>query len=301
MTEAPAFRCSIASEERGESVSASASTVRGFVLVEHPGPWGVDAFRDARLPDGVGRAFKQRVTAVKAKPLMMRRTGGGSRRADGIRVIVASTDTRAPWVESTVLSSYDELADLPVENLAARTPLGLTPHDELFLGVCTHGRHDACCAERGRPVATALAAEFPDATWELSHLGGDRWAANMLVLPHGLFYGRLDEESVRHVARLLRAGELELDHLRGRAGYASQVQAAEAAVRRWTDERRLDAVTFVSRDTDGDTSRVVLDVEGRGYAATVVSTRSEERFQLTCRATGTSPAMTHAVTEITAL
>jgi hypothetical protein len=295
------YRCSVASEERDESVSASASTVRGFVLVEHPGPWGVDAFRDARLPDGVGLAFKKRVSAAKAKPLMIRRTAGGSRKTEGIRVFAAYADPVSPWVETTVLASYDELAELPVENLAAGQSLGIEPHDGLVMGVCTHGRHDACCAERGRPVAMALAEAFPEEAWELSHLGGDRWAANMLVLPHGLFYGRLDEESVRHVARLLRAGELELDHLRGRSGFASQVQAAEAAVRRWTDERRLGAVRFVSREAEDAVSRVVLEVDGRPYAATVVSTRSEERFQLTCRATRLNPAMTHAVTEIAAL
>jgi hypothetical protein len=300
VTEAP-FRCSIASEERGEPVGASASTVRGFVLVEHPGPWGVDAFRDARLPEGVGAAFKRRVLDLKAKPLMMRRVNGGSRHSDGIRVFVGRNDHTTPWLETTVLSSYDELAGLDLSGLPDAGTVGLTPHREMVLGVCTHGRHDACCAERGRPVAQGLAEAFPEETWELSHLGGDRWAANMLVLPHGLFYGRLEPESARDVARLLRAGEMELDHLRGRSGLTTPLQAAEVALRRWTDERRLGAVRFVTRSTEDQVTTADFTVADRPYRVTVVSTRSEERFQLTCRAQRTSPAMLHSVSEITAL
>ena len=64
--------------------------------------------------------------------------------------------------------------------------------DGPLFGVCTHGRHDACCAERGRPVAAALTASHPAETWEISHMGGDRFAANMVVLPEGLYYGRMD-------------------------------------------------------------------------------------------------------------
>ena len=43
--------------------------------------------------------------------------------------------------------------------LGAGRSVGLTPEADPVLAVCTHGRHDACCAERGRPLARALAAE----------------------------------------------------------------------------------------------------------------------------------------------
>ena len=60
------FRCAAASEERSESLAGSASTVSAFLLVEHPGPWGVDALRDARLPDGLGDALRERTALVCA-------------------------------------------------------------------------------------------------------------------------------------------------------------------------------------------------------------------------------------------
>ena len=71
-------------------------------------------------------------------------------------------------------------------------------------GVCTHGRHDACCAERGRPVCAALSELRPEQTWEVSHIGGDRFAANLVVLPEGLYYGHVEPESVARPGRPAR-------------------------------------------------------------------------------------------------
>ena len=41
-------------------------------------------------------------------------------------------------------------------------------------------------------MAALLAERDPDAVWECSHIGGDRFAATMLLFPHGINYGRAD-------------------------------------------------------------------------------------------------------------
>ena len=72
--------------------------------------------------------------------------------------------------------------------------------------VCAHGVHDACCAIRGRPVAAALAEHFPGQVWECSHVGGDRFAPNVVLLPDGFYYGNLDPESAVRAVRQHLAG-----------------------------------------------------------------------------------------------
>ena len=47
----------------------------------------------------------------------------------------------------------------------------------------------------------ALAAAYPEETWECSHLGGDRFAGTMNLLPHGLSYGRVPAGRAPAVAR----------------------------------------------------------------------------------------------------
>jgi hypothetical protein len=295
------FRCAAASEQRGESMAGTASTVRSFLLVEHPGPWGVDALRDARMPAGIGPELRARAAATRTKVLLIRRPAGASKDAVGIRIFAAYTHHAEPWLETTVLDDLAQVHDLDLESLAAGRSPGLTPHPEPVLAVCTHGRHDTCCAERGRPIAAGLAELVPEHTWEASHLGGDRFAGNLLVLPHGLYFGRLEPDTARGVARLLAAGELDLDHLRGRSGLATPLQAAEAALRRYVDERSLSAVRFISREVRNGRTDAVFDVAGRRYAVTVTTTQGEELQTLTCRALRENPVVHHEVSEIRAL
>ena len=98
--------------------------------------------------------------------------------------------------------------------------------------VCTNGARDPCCAIRGPAVAQALERVRPGQVYECSHLGGHRFAANVLVLPDGLCFGRLDARSAPALADELDAGRLPLEHLRGRTAFEPEQQAAEILVRR---------------------------------------------------------------------
>jgi hypothetical protein len=68
--------------------------------------------------------------------------------------------------------------------------------------------------------------------WECSHIGGDRFAANLVCFPHGLYLGRLGPEDGEEAASLYERGLIDLAHYRGRSCYDFAVQAAEEAVRR---------------------------------------------------------------------
>nr|WP_238350734.1 sucrase ferredoxin [Kribbella shirazensis] len=109
--------------------------------------------------------------------------------------------------------------------LAGNDP-GTVTNEPVYL-VCTHGRHDACCAVRGRPVAAVLAAAYPEQTWECSHIGGDRFAANVVVLPHGLFYGHVPPARAVELARQYDEGAVVPDLLRGSGAFVPPVQAAQ--------------------------------------------------------------------------
>ncbi|MCU1659696.1 MAG: Sucraseferredoxin family protein, partial [Pseudonocardiales bacterium] len=113
-----------------------------------------------------------------------------------------------------------DLLDLPLDGTA-----GTLDREPLFL-VCAHSKHDTCCALRGRPVAAALADVRPGRVWECSHLGGDRFAANVLVLPAGLLYGRVLPFAAAEFAAAADADEVIGALLRGRVGLPPTAQAA---------------------------------------------------------------------------
>jgi hypothetical protein len=296
----PSFRCSAAGLERADSIAGSASTVRAFLLIENPGPWGVDAVRDSRLPAPVKAGIRVAAARAKVRPLLIRRYHRRAPRT-GFRVYAAWAGLDDSWLQTAVLDGPDDLLDLDLEALGAGRSPGLVPTEETLVLVCTHGKHDACCAEKGRPVAAALAAAYPEETWEVSHIGGDRFAGNLLVLPHGLYYGRIDPTSAIAVAGAHLTGHVDLDHLRGRSGWAMPVQAAEIALRRRLGETALDAVRLERRGRDGTTTRVEMTAAGRRWAVTVVSTTGPATAQLTCRAARENPLPRHEVREILAL
>jgi hypothetical protein len=292
-----AFRCAAASLARDEPSVGTASTVRAFLLVENAGPWGTDALRDARLPAEVKDGLQARSAAAGVRALLVRRHGG-ARTGPGIRVFAAYADPAAPWMETATLAAPEVLLDLDLEALGRGRSPGLTPTDGPVFCVCTHGRHDACCAELGRPTVSALAAQHPEQTWEVSHIGGDRFAANLLVLPAGLYYGRVTPVDAPRVAATYLGGHLDLDLLRGRSGFPFPVQVAELAVRRETGDTRVDAVRLVGLRTVGDGSDVTLDVGGARYDVRVLRTTGEPE-RLTCRATRDSRPASYEVVGLT--
>ncbi|WP_332836203.1 sucrase ferredoxin [Propioniciclava soli] len=282
------FRCAAASEARSEPLTATASTVGRFVLLEDPGPWGPAVLRNRRLAPEVRGRLRAWERELGVRPVLIRRPGRGEPGPRRVFVVNAAHG----WVETTRVADPAELLDWDLAGVRTPDGVGLPRWDEPLLLVCTHGRHDACCAERGRPLAAALAHRWPAQVWESSHLGGDRFAANLLCLPDAHAYGRLTPESGPVVVAEHLAGRLSLEHHRGRTTVPWVAQAAEAAVRRQLAERRLGAVT--SRVLQRDPGGAEVAVVAAGHTHRVrVDVASAPPAQLTCSASLPQPAPVH--------
>lgn len=286
-------RCTEAALRRGDQLAGTTTRLRGFLLVEHPGPWGEVALRDARIPEATRAWLRQQVGTTGLRVLLVRRRRtriGGPARVFAVRT--------GEWCESAVLDRIEDVESLDLAAVASGRSPGLEPWTEPLLLVCTHGRHDACCAERGRPVAAALAAKAPDRVWECSHLGGDRFAGNVLVLPGGWGFGRVGVSQAPALLDELSRGLLDLDLLRGRATLSMPAQFAEVHLRRELGERRVDAVHHAGSRRDQDDLVATFEVDGTTYDVRVRSTFGDPAA-LTCRAKRDNPVLRHEVTATT--
>jgi hypothetical protein len=291
-----AFRCSAASLDEGEPQEGTASTVRAFLVVECPGPWGMDAVRDSRLPESVKTMLAGLEQHNRVRPLLARRPG---RQVEGpVTVFAAYVHSERPWLESVELDAVDALLDHDLAALGEGGSLGWRRRTDPVFLACTHGRHDACCAERGRPVCAALAQAAPRETWEVSHIGGDRFSANVLVLPHGLYYGRLEPADASRFAELHLGGRLDLDHLRGRSSYPFSVQAAEVHLRRRLGVYRVAPFPLLEHERRGTETTAVFEVGGEVWEVRVHTELGDKR-QLTCRARTLSVGPVHELVGIT--
>ncbi len=247
----PPFRCSAAARDREDPLFASAPPARRWLLVEHPGPWGAQALGGAGYAPEVVEALDGFCRTHDARFQLIRRTAArGARTEAGGRF--ALVDCR-PGHESVRWGRVDAPEALPaaLADLDASTELS----DEPVYLVCAHGRHDACCAMRGRPVAAELASEHGERTWETTHTGGDRFAANVVLLPHGLILGRVPASDALAVAARYDAGEVDPRLLRGRAGLAPAIQGAQHHARLALDEPRVDALAPVDARQDPEDPR----------------------------------------------
>lgn len=280
------LRCAHTARASGELQYATASTVRRWLLVEQSGPWGADAVLHNRMPTATAQALVALGRRLSTRVLLIRRYG--EREQSGCMVYAAVTRPQVRWVESFALDTPSDVFELDLSALASGAAAGVGGRRETepLLLVCTNGRHDACCAEFGRPVARALAAAFDDRVWEVSHIGGDRFAGNLVVLPDGIYYGGLDADRAVAVAGQHLDGRIDLDAYRGRTAYPFVVQAAEYFLRRERAIDALDALRWTGRTRLDDARwRVGFDTPCGPVDVDVAVGRESEPRPLTCGAT----------------
>lgn len=280
----PSERCSARSLAYGEPMLGTASTVRNWLLIEDPGPWGASALLDSRLPDGVGERLTALSRELGIRVLLIRRHGRSDPR--GRQVIAAHSGQGTVWIERGRLDSAGDVFELDLAALGRSEPVGLDHVvDEPVYLVCSHGRRDVCCAEKGRPIAAALAAVRPDQSWECSHIGGDRFAANLVCLPHGLYFGRVGRDDAASIADDYATGSIDLDHYRGRSCYHFAVQAAECFLRRERGLRGIDDLRLVdhAHAAGGQTHTRFTGPRDLQYVVRVRTAVSPDPRRLTCR------------------
>ena len=294
------YRCAEASDQRTEPMLATASQVRGWVLVEVRGAWGEDAIHCSALAEHVPADWKDQLKRRNVRVICIRshlRTQAPDVRLYACGVRRPGRGAAPLWTRD-VRSLADVVAamdDLRLHRLHRDEAEGWRRAEQRIILVCTNGRHDQCCANRGRPVIRALReTRWADHVWECSHIGGDRFAGNVLVLPRGLYYGRVDPDDALALADATAEGRVSLEHLRGRSDLAMPVQAAEIDVRRRLGLTGLDDVRTTSARTDGDLTVVTLEAAGRDRRVRVRRVL-EGAHRLTCGAQRDSPAPTYVV------
>ncbi|MFJ4504231.1 sucrase ferredoxin [Streptomyces sp. NPDC088864] len=290
------FFCADAARTRGDALPGTAPYGLVWVLIEHAGPWPANGYDGLPLDPVAKAVLYDAASAVRARILLIRRHGRRTPRPGPRRWAVLRYDATGAhrqrwgtWERDEDLARTAEALDEP----------GEPGHPPLVL-VCAHGRHDTCCALRGRPVAAALSARWPDPVWECTHVGGDRFAANVLVAPDGVYYGALDAASSVAVVEEHLAGRVHAGHLRGYTDLYPAQQAAVAALlaRHGPAGRHAYAVTGTSRAGP----HWLIRVTGPAPRATAydieVTAHRAPPHRLTCNGPAASAAMVHEVVSI---
>lgn len=284
--------CSAESLARNEPMYGTASAGSTWLLLELEGGWGPSAFLQSpgSIDPSLGRAIVRRAESAGMRIAAIRRHGRRSA-SPRWRWFVAKSEVGRHALFHGEVGAAQEFLELDLDGRD-----GTRSHDPL-VAVCAHGRHDQCCAVRGRAAAAAIAAGYPEMVWECSHLGGDRFAATMLILPEGLCYGRADSTDAADFVRLYLDGRLDHRFLRGRTSVPHAVQAAQHFARAAYGDDRIEAWRPISVDGADGVVRVVLAADTGAVEVLLNETMSGPLFSQ-CRATTAGPVRTFTLRSI---
>ncbi|EBA13660.1 sucrase ferredoxin [Roseobacter sp. CCS2] len=121
------------------------------------------------------------------------------------------------------------IRDITSGNTNAQAPHPLT---KPVITCCTHGKHDRCCAKFGFASykALATAAEGRVSVWEVTHLGGCRLSASVLVFPQLHKYGRVGVSDAAGLIDAAINGAPYLPKYRGASHLSPPAQVADLTV-----------------------------------------------------------------------
>lgn len=278
---APRPFCAEVARAGGEPLSATASRVEQWLLVEYTGYWPYEPLDAPVFAGELREHLAAQLAALRpARLVLVKRRDRG----DGVvRVLHGRTPERGGAFHRIELDRHRDLLDL---DLTGRGRAPGEPVSHPLLLVCTHGIRDRCCARYGQALYRELARHTDqDWLWQASHVGGDRFAGNLVVLPEGLYFGRVGPEDAAPLFNAYRDGRIDLDRYRGRSCYPFPVQAAEHHVRRTARLTGIDDLRLVEVRREGSTFEVVLREEATGarHEVVVVAEHGEPTF-LTCKA-----------------
>lgn len=207
----------------------TAPTEPNLILVEAPGSWGPDALAGSSLSEQQRGVLQELDSSWRV--LLVRHPARRFR-----------LPRRNVWLSTPAGTWHWDLDPGTLIDPTNR-PLEAQPVTDPLLFVCTNGGRDRCCALKGRALVQRLDAAT---TWEISHLGGHRFAPTALRLPDRRVFGRL-------------TGEPTTENLRGIVGWPPPVQVAVA-----------DLPATVVSATIAEAGRVEFTVAtGRRYVAQV--------------------------------
>lgn len=244
------FHCSAVSRAMGEPLVATAPHMTTWFLLEYPGRWMSRAVKDNDLPEPVKSRLdsylrfipQSRLLLIRQRPRLV---------SGGLRFFVARTHADRQALYEFVLDDYEALLELDLGAIAqGDASYEAYRRARPLFTICMHGRRDRCCPLFGLPVHVEMMQHGGPAVWQSSHIGGHRFAPNVISFPQGAVYGRVPPQRARALMNDCRDGLVTPDLLRGRACYEAPIQAADVYLRQATGARELDAFTLRGVDAD---------------------------------------------------
>ena len=245
-----------------------------WLLVEYNRAWRPKALLDNELDEPV-RDHLNLLPADLSKlhGLRLRVQFIKSKTRDAKKIFVAHAHAQLQQIFAGELDSYEAL--LAIDAAEIMQPQNLTKSDEPLYLVCTNGQRDLCCAKFGMPLYEVLSQHAPQQVWQTTHIGGHRYAPNLVSLPSGLVYGFVQPEIAQSLVDAHNSGHMDISRLRGRSFLSPLAQAAEYYLRTHLELSDINALKFLTESSTEHGATVSFDHAGQKYQVALTQSVGE--------------------------
>ena len=223
--------CSVLSRISAEPLAGTAPFARHFVFITWPKKyWQYEALEaKGGFPQGLKKWMKEQ-SEVNGK-ISIRLVSRAGLSQDKVEIYIYPEkycySNVLPSQIPAVLESYFR------DGITAAFSPAPIEGEQIF--ICTHGRHDKCCAKFGQELADKMRYHVSRQktaveVWDSSHLGGHRFAATMIDFPTGRAYGHLSADELPNYLASRKAAQVYGRAYRGSVFLSGLEQVAEAHV-----------------------------------------------------------------------
>ena len=229
--------CKDSSSDANEHLYGTAPKVDNWLLLEYPEHWEKESLEKSSIPGPVKEELNKCLESLENSRLQLIQRDNNS---DGpINFYYIKSTEIEPKSYHFQINSYEELIELDLINLLENGDLSDSETDEKIVLVCTHGAYDSCCGKFGVPVYKELEKKSKLSVWKSTHVGSHRFSANIVMLPEGVYYGRVSPENVSEIAETHLKGEIAIDNYRGRCCFRQAAQVSDYFLRKQLGENGL--------------------------------------------------------------
>ncbi len=275
--------CKDISSSAGEHLYGTAPRVDHWFLLEYPGHWEKDIPENTSLPQSVKDELSKLLGSFTSSRLQLIK--GSSLKNPSICFYYIDSSEFDPKAYKFKLNSYEDIIGLDLLNLIKSGDISDVESDEKLALICTHGSYDSCCGKNGTPVYNEISKNENLSVWRSTHVGAHRFSSNVVMLPEGIYYGRIDQKNLGKMIRSHLNNEIYLDCFRGRCCYSQPSQVSDYFLRKETGKYGIYDIKWeFEKDRDAYTAvEFKLQGENLGYSVNSVVMNDAIKIKTSCK------------------
>ena len=232
--------CSEISLDSKEQLFGTTPKVNYWILIEYNSEWEENVLKSINISQAVKSKISELLQSREYTRLQwIKRVNNND---DLITLYFAESTELNKNLYKRQIAAYEDILRLNFKNIHTDNYRSETP----LLLICTHNSYDSCCGKQGFSLYKDVCDDNYFDVWQTSHLGGHRFAPNVLLLPEGLYYGRVDSSKYETIKNDFINNQLSIEILRGRSFHDKYIQAADHYLRISIGNSDFDSLNYIS-------------------------------------------------------